>query len=92
MDKRFPFRSLEALQRGRNIVVPSLRSTRSWSPEVLNFLHSLLTVDPDARPSAERALQHPWFQGMKETNLELEVTGAVITHESLPVVELFPKV
>lgn len=28
----------------------------------LDFLAFLLTVDPDKRPSAEEALQHPWLQ------------------------------
>mmetsp|Transcript_11589 Transcript_11589/g.23801 ORF Transcript_11589/g.23801 Transcript_11589/m.23801 type:complete len:905 (+) Transcript_11589:1-2715(+) len=27
----------------------------------VDFLRSLLTIDPDARPTAEEALQHPWI-------------------------------
>ena len=30
-------------------------------PGCLDFLASLLSVDPDRRPSAEQALQHPWL-------------------------------
>ncbi|BDA40915.1 probable dual specificity tyrosine-phosphorylation-regulated kinase at C-terminar half [Coccomyxa sp. Obi] len=45
---------------------PKRTSLRKRVPEAdqgcLDFLAFLLTVDPDKRPSAEEALQHPWLQ------------------------------
>ena len=33
------------------------------SPEARDFVAQLLAKDPDARPSAKQALQHPWLRG-----------------------------
>ena len=38
----------------------------------VDFCKSLLTIDPDARPSAETALQHPWIL-LAETMTEQDV-------------------
>lgn len=29
--------------------------------DFLNFVSALLTIDPDKRPTAAQALQHPWL-------------------------------
>lgn len=31
----------------------------------LDFIRSLLHIDPNRRPSAEEALEHPWIKKMK---------------------------
>jgi serine/threonine protein kinase len=45
---------------------PKRTSLRARVPEAdagcLDFLGSLLTIDPEQRPSAEQALHHPWLQ------------------------------
>ena len=35
------------------------------SAEAQDLIKLLLSVDPDQRPSAEKALQHPWFMRKK---------------------------
>mmetsp|Transcript_91069 Transcript_91069/g.235138 ORF Transcript_91069/g.235138 Transcript_91069/m.235138 type:complete len:240 (+) Transcript_91069:136-855(+) len=37
------------------------RNSRKLSPEVQDFVHSLLREDPDHRLSASQALAHPWL-------------------------------
>ncbi len=39
---------------------------RGLSADCVNLLHRMLAVNPDQRPSAEEALQHPWFKQDKE--------------------------
>ncbi|KAL3945328.1 MAG: hypothetical protein SGBAC_000604 [Bacillariaceae sp.] len=40
----------------------SFDSKRQKRMMMVDFVSKLLTVDPDARPTAEEALQHPWMQ------------------------------
>jgi len=35
----------------------------------VDFVRSLLTLDPELRPSAQQALQHPWLQGCRDFDL-----------------------
>merc|ERR1712070_417727 len=42
----------------------------------LNFLYSLLTVDPADRPTAKEALQHPWLTQVVYMDPNAESPGA----------------
>lgn len=47
-----------------NEVIPGLE------PEALDLLSKLLEYDPNKRLSAEEALNHPFFQGIKDLHTE----------------------
>lgn len=55
-----------------NIRLPSFTPTPlhtiipNASPEAIDLLNEMLTYDPAKRPSATKALQHPWFNGPVE--------------------------
>ncbi|KAI8812833.1 kinase-like domain-containing protein, partial [Cladochytrium replicatum] len=39
-----------------------LHFPKAISREAMHFIASCLNIDPDNRPTAERALQHQWFE------------------------------
>lgn len=39
----------------------------------INFIESLLVVDPIRRPSAREALQRPWLKGISDCALDLSI-------------------
>jgi len=43
---------------------------QSISDKAKDLINKLLTVDPDQRPTAEQALQHPWILEMSKANVE----------------------
>jgi serine/threonine protein kinase len=45
---------------------------RKLSAEAQDFIRCLLTVDPDQRPSAVEALQHPWLQSFAQSIPDLD--------------------
>jgi len=40
------------------------------SDKAKDLINKLLTLDPDHRPSAEQALQHPWIQEMSKSSVD----------------------
>ena len=48
-------------------------STGAWSyisREGVQFVHELLTLDPELRPSAAMALNHPWLNHMESPKVD----------------------
>jgi dual specificity tyrosine-phosphorylation-regulated kinase 2/3/4 len=43
------------------------RVVKSADPHLLDFLRKCLAWDPDARPTAQQALQHPWIRVPEKT-------------------------
>jgi serine/threonine protein kinase len=41
-------------------------SSVNASPDCINFIRHLLTLDHKKRPTAEEALHHPWLQDLRE--------------------------
>jgi len=44
---------------------PTLANHKKWSTEFVAFVDACLTKDPDARPSAEDLIKHPFVQNLK---------------------------
>jgi serine/threonine protein kinase len=51
---------------------------KTISNEATEFVKSLMTVDPNKRLTAERALQHPWVEG-KATYKEAEIDQDIVS-------------
>ena len=47
---------------GKDSAPPRLRDERAWSRQMLNFVASGLTREPEERPTAARMLQHRWLK------------------------------
>lgn len=47
------------------------------SPSAMDFLQSLLKRDPEQRPSASKALMHPWVRG-SGTATDLPLASSVV--------------
>ncbi|KAI9910070.1 hypothetical protein PsorP6_010738 [Peronosclerospora sorghi] len=46
---------------------------RAWNsilPSAKDLIRNLLEIDPDKRPSAEQALQHPWLRNQSQVSPE----------------------
>jgi len=67
VDVANPFSKKRNLEESRKIqiLVPKKSSlkhrVRTKDPVFLDFIRSLLEIDPDKRPSADEAMKHPWF-------------------------------
>ena len=53
------------------------KSWRKRSPELIDFVNSLLCKDPSQRPTASIALNHVWMK-----NIKLEIDGVPTTTEN----------
>lgn len=53
------------------------KSWRKRSPELIDFVNSLLCKDPSQRPTASIALNHVWMK-----NIKLEIDGVLTTTEN----------
>ncbi|KAJ8959407.1 hypothetical protein NQ318_022097 [Aromia moschata] len=56
---------------------PTLKDKEKWSPTFHNFVKVALTKNPKKRPTAEKLLQHPFFQGDMNRRLALELLQKV---------------
>ncbi|CAH1978926.1 unnamed protein product [Acanthoscelides obtectus] len=56
---------------------PTLKDKEKWSPTFHNFVKVALTKNPKKRPTAEKLLQHPFFQGDMSRRLALELLQKV---------------
>ncbi|XP_046401161.1 mitogen-activated protein kinase kinase kinase kinase 5 isoform X4 [Ischnura elegans] len=56
---------------------PALKDRDKWSPTFHNFVKVALTKNPKKRPTAERLLMHPFFQGDLTKRLPLELLQKV---------------
>ncbi|XP_071449789.1 mitogen-activated protein kinase kinase kinase kinase 5 isoform X4 [Hetaerina americana] len=56
---------------------PALKDRDKWSPTFHNFVKVSLTKNPKKRPTAERLLMHPFFQGELTKRLPLELLQKV---------------
>lgn len=52
---------------------PTLKEKEKWSPTFVNFVKTALTKNPKKRPTAERLLQHAFFQNDMTIRLALEL-------------------
>ncbi|XP_031845773.1 MAP4K3-like protein hppy isoform X13 [Nomia melanderi] len=56
---------------------PTLKDRDKWSPTFHNFVKVALTKNPKKRPTAEKLLQHAFFQGEMSKRLALELLQKV---------------
>ncbi|XP_074095519.1 MAP4K3-like protein hppy isoform X4 [Cotesia typhae] len=56
---------------------PTLKDRDKWSPTFHNFVKIALTKNPKKRPTAEKLLQHAFFQGEMNKRLALELLQKV---------------
>ncbi|XP_006558877.1 mitogen-activated protein kinase kinase kinase kinase 5 isoform X6 [Apis mellifera] len=56
---------------------PTLKDRDKWSPTFHNFVKIALTKNPKKRPTAEKLLQHTFFQGEMNKRLALELLQKV---------------
>ncbi|KAJ8920015.1 hypothetical protein NQ315_006546 [Exocentrus adspersus] len=56
---------------------PTLKDKEKWSPTFHNFVKVSLTKNPKKRPTAEKLLQHAFFQGDMSRRLALELLQKV---------------
>ncbi|XP_024940380.1 mitogen-activated protein kinase kinase kinase kinase 5 isoform X17 [Cephus cinctus] len=56
---------------------PTLKDRDKWSPTFHNFVKVALTKNPKKRPTAEKLLQHAFFQGDMNKRLALELLQKV---------------
>ncbi|XP_049857167.1 mitogen-activated protein kinase kinase kinase kinase 5 isoform X13 [Schistocerca gregaria] len=56
---------------------PTLKDRDKWSPTFHNFVKVALTKNPKKRPTAEKLLQHPFFQSDMSKRLALELLQKV---------------
>ncbi|XP_076294432.1 MAP4K3-like protein hppy isoform X3 [Lasioglossum baleicum] len=56
---------------------PTLKDKDKWSPTFHNFVKVALTKNPKKRPTAEKLLQHAFFQGEMSKRLALELLQKV---------------
>ncbi|XP_031356192.1 mitogen-activated protein kinase kinase kinase kinase 5 isoform X4 [Photinus pyralis] len=56
---------------------PTLKDKDKWSPTFHNFVKVALTKNPKKRPTAEKLLQHAFFQGDMHRRLVLELLQKV---------------
>ncbi|XP_076262755.1 MAP4K3-like protein hppy isoform X3 [Rhynchophorus ferrugineus] len=56
---------------------PTLKDKDKWSPTFHNFVKVALTKNPKKRPTAEKLLQHAFFQGDMSRRLALELLQKV---------------
>ncbi|XP_030763048.1 mitogen-activated protein kinase kinase kinase kinase 5 isoform X3 [Sitophilus oryzae] len=56
---------------------PTLKDKEKWSPTFHNFIKVALTKNPKKRPTAEKLLQHAFFQGDMSKRLALELLQKV---------------
>ncbi|XP_050452564.1 mitogen-activated protein kinase kinase kinase kinase 5 isoform X5 [Cataglyphis hispanica] len=56
---------------------PTLKDRDKWSPTFHNFVKVALTKNPKKRPTAEKLLQHTFFQGEMHKRLALELLQKV---------------
>ncbi|GAB1863078.1 non-specific serine/threonine protein kinase [Camponotus japonicus] len=56
---------------------PTLKDRDKWSPTFHNFVKVALTKNPKKRPTAEKLLQHAFFQGDMHKRLALELLQKV---------------
>lgn len=56
---------------------PTLKDKEKWSPTFHNFVKVALTKNPKKRPTAEKLLQHAFFQGEMHRRLALELLQKV---------------
>ncbi|XP_072399001.1 mitogen-activated protein kinase kinase kinase kinase 5 isoform X5 [Diabrotica undecimpunctata] len=56
---------------------PTLKDKEKWSPTFHNFVKIALTKNPKKRPTAEKLLQHAFFQGDMHRRLALELLQKV---------------
>ncbi|XP_032666787.1 mitogen-activated protein kinase kinase kinase kinase 5 isoform X5 [Odontomachus brunneus] len=56
---------------------PTLKDRDKWSPTFHNFVKVALTKNPKKRPTAEKLLQHAFFQGDMSKRLALELLQKV---------------
>ncbi|XP_076623930.1 MAP4K3-like protein hppy isoform X3 [Colletes latitarsis] len=56
---------------------PTLKDRDKWSPTFHNFVKVALTKNPKKRPTAEKLLQHAFFQGEMSKRLVLELLQKV---------------
>lgn len=54
-------------------VVESLRIT----DPMMDFICACMRIDPEARPTADDLLRHPWFEGMNVQNMKKEIIMSV---------------
>lgn len=52
---------------------PTLKDKDRWSPNFHSFLKVALTKNPKKRPTAERLLQHAFFQSEMSIRLAMEL-------------------
>ena len=45
-----------------------------------DLITQLLTYDPDKRPSAEQALQHPWIKEMSASAIDTNIAMGALTN------------
>lgn len=51
----------------------NLKEKEKWSPDFHSFVKTALTKNPKKRPTAERLLQHPFFQQEMTERLAMEL-------------------
>ncbi|KAK0092753.1 hypothetical protein PV326_000675 [Microctonus aethiopoides] len=56
---------------------PTLKDRDKWSPTFQNFVKIALTKNPKKRPTAEKLLQHAFFQGEMNKRLALDLLQKV---------------
>ncbi|XP_044254721.1 mitogen-activated protein kinase kinase kinase kinase 5 isoform X2 [Tribolium madens] len=56
---------------------PTLKDKEKWSPTFHNFVKVALTKNPKKRPTAEKLLQHAFFQGDMSKRLAIELLQKV---------------
>ncbi|XP_068897336.1 mitogen-activated protein kinase kinase kinase kinase 5 isoform X6 [Tenebrio molitor] len=56
---------------------PTLKDKEKWSPTFHNFVKVALTKNPKKRPTAEKLLQHAFFQGDMHRRLAIELLQKV---------------
>src|SRR5688572_17977491 len=53
---------------------------KSSTPEVKDFISKLLTYDPEKRPSAEEALQHPWILEQSKATVDATLAQGALAN------------
>eukprot|EP00189_Rhodosorus_marinus_P001026 CAMPEP_0113969974 /NCGR_PEP_ID=MMETSP0011_2-20120614/10745_1 /TAXON_ID=101924 /ORGANISM="Rhodosorus marinus" /LENGTH=783 /DNA_ID=CAMNT_0000983951 /DNA_START=400 /DNA_END=2752 /DNA_ORIENTATION=- /assembly_acc=CAM_ASM_000156 len=61
-----PFYDLDSTDLLTSIVTGTYKTPLNLSVEAINLMSKMLNVDPDARPSFEKLLEHPWFSAGDE--------------------------